>query len=749
MDYDLDFTDKLSRTGTNRSNRREAVYALRIVLSHPDVLAKSMEDCEALLRVLGKNVPWPDKIHQAIIAAIQGDDETALNGGQRKDQNIPAILKSRSAWRSYENVVSEIFSEEPKLVTRFLANYLARLKPGDIQKTPGNRNTTLLGKLIGLSPIEKRVLDFAEHRNCEPFRSFLRSIDQLAARKAYTYLAAAIDAPLAEVCKALRPDAPLRGYGLVKFDGSPCDMEDFVLLAETGESFLGESFSKAEDMLRVVLQPTPAGKLAQEDYPHLAREFEWLVTYFRNVSQGRIKGGNVLFYGAPGTGKSEFARLIAQHAGLTAFDVRSADHDGNSTEAKTRLNHFALSQRFLGERDRSVVIFDEIEDVFPDSGFDFASLFGGKASGGGGEQSKAWVNHQLENSPVPAIWISNSIRAVDDAFLRRFSFHIEFRTPPKAVRERVVRRCLDNFPVSDHLVHSLAADDTLSPAQINLASRFATLCHATPGAIDESALLHAIRASQASMGRPPNTQDTRSANEACNLDFLNLDTEIPLEKIEESLCRKPSATLCFYGVPGTGKTSLAHRLADKIGRPLMVRRASDLLGKHVGESEKNIAGMFSAASQEGAVLLLDEADSFLRSRKLAAQSWEVTQTNELLQQMEAFDGIFICTTNLMDDVDEAALRRFAFKLRFDALTPAQRQAMFISMTLDGNRDGLTPAIQNSLLRLNSLVPGDFATVRRQENLIDERYSPETFLQCLERECAIKNSHPDKKFGFLG
>jgi transitional endoplasmic reticulum ATPase len=95
------------------------------------------------------------------------------------------------------------------------------------------------------------------------------------------------------------------------------------------------------------------------------------------------------------------------------------------------------------------------------------------------------------------------------------------------------------------------------------------------------------------------------------------------------------------------------------------------LDKYVGESEKNIADMFAVARQQNAVLVLDEADSFLADRRNAQRSWEVTQVNELLTQMEAFDGIFICTTNLMEKLDPASIRRFAFKVRFDPMTPDQ------------------------------------------------------------------------------
>ena len=67
------------------------------------------------------------------------------------------------------------------------------------------------------------------------------------------------------------------------------------------------------------------------------------------------------------------------------------------------------------------------------------------------------------------------------------------------------------------------------------------------------------------------------------------------------------------------------------------------------------------------MLLLDEADSFLRSRRMAERHYEVSEVNEMLQGMERFGGLFICTTNLFEDLDEAALRRFTFKLRFHVL----------------------------------------------------------------------------------
>ena len=209
---------------------------------------------------------------------------------------------------------------------------------------------------------------------------------------------------------------------------------------------------------------------------------------------------------------------------------------------------------------------------------------------------------------------------------------------------------------------------------------------------------------------------------------------------------------------------MGEEIARSIGRPLMIKRASDLMSKYVGETEQQMARMFKEAQREQAVLLLDEADSFLQNRQTAVRNYEVSEVNEMLQGMERFDGIFICTTNLFDRIDEAALRRFSFKLRFLPLTGPQRLRMFATEALGWIPDAsLTDAaaldseaalrvdasLAQRLGRLELLAPGDFAVVKRQALLLGESPSPEEFLDQLEREHRAK---PDVKFskpvGFL-
>jgi SpoVK/Ycf46/Vps4 family AAA+-type ATPase len=161
----------------------------------------------------------------------------------------------------------------------------------------------------------------------------------------------------------------------------------------------------------------------------------------------------------------------------------------------------------------------------------------------------------------------------------------------------------------------------------------------------------------------------------------------------------------------------------------------------VGESEKRIAEAFDQAEEDGAILLLDEADSFLRDRSRSSHSWEVSTVNELLQRMERFEEIFICTTNLFKQVDIAALRRFTFKLEFLPLTLEQRWAMFLNETgLRGKAmtEKRQSTYEERLAFMKDLTPGDFATVKRQCLLMGEDLSPEAWLDQLEIEVAAKH-----------
>ena len=159
---------------------------------------------------------------------------------------------------------------------------------------------------------------------------------------------------------------------------------------------------------------------------------------------------------------------------------------------------------------------------------------------------------------------------------------------------------------------------------------------------------------------------------------VNLD--IPLEDLERQIqaysdrwrsgdpqSHLPALNLLFWGPPGTGKSFLARHLVEQIGRPLIVKRSSDLLGPYVGMTEARIAEAFSEARSQEAVLVIDEIDSLIYRRNADLRSWEVNQVSEFLVQLEQERGMLIWTTNRPESIDPAAKRRIIKIVKFQYL----------------------------------------------------------------------------------
>ena len=200
----------------------------------------------------------------------------------------------------------------------------------------------------------------------------------------------------------------------------------------------------------------------------------------------------------------------------------------------------------------------------------------------------------------------------------------------------------------------------------------------------------------------------------------------------------PGISLCLYGPPGTGKSEFVRHLAYLADRPLLVKRASDLISMWVGQTEEQIARAFEQARQDEAFLLFDEADSFLRDRRAASRSWEVTQVNEFLQQLEIFPGVVACTTNLMETLDQAALRRFVFKVQFKFLRPEQAVLAFRRTLAElGGGEELSAAVATEIGRIPNLAPGDFAACVRRMRGMDGRPRAEDLLAEVEAEVRVK------------
>lgn len=623
-----------------------------------------------------------------------------------------------------------------KRILRSQLTTLNEQAPG-LEGTPLGRNVTWLGERLRLSAVDCRILELVVLINAyRPLHDAVATLRLNGTRQGILKLVAILcGQPLRAVTKAFVSGGALTESGLLKLESGFSDFEDRFKLPDGLEDALLAPYAKPEALLERFFRTASPAKLQADDFSHLRTDFNLLQPLLKQAAAKQVKGLNILLYGEPGVGKSEFARLIAEAAGLEVFEVSNANDEGEALSGRGRFASYRLCQRVLAQSKGNVVLFDEIEDVFPSSGGGLMELFGldeGPNKGTG----KAWVNRALETNPVPALWISNRVHHIDPAYLRRFDFAVEVPKPPKAVRERVARKYFDGTRSSPEWIDQLADWSEVTPAQLEKAARVARLVNPRSGGEVEAVAERTLRSSAHLLRQE--VPSKRRHTTGYRLDCLN--TNIEVAPLIAGLQARPRGTFCFYGPPGTGKTALAQHIASAIDRPLLVKRASDLLSKWVGEAEQNIAAMFREARAEGAVLVLDEADSFLSDRRGASQSWEVSQVNEMLTHMEDFDGIFVCTTNLFERLDAAALRRFAFKLRFGFLKPEPRISLFEETWARLNaKAGRVPLeVQQRLKRLDKLTPGDFAAVARQHVLLGDRPEAGVLIAALEEECRVKD-----------
>lgn len=455
---------------------------------------------------------------------------------------------------------------------------------------------------------------------------------------------------------------------------------------------------------------------------------------------GRMSGPgtSVLLYGEPGTGKTELGRSIARAVGKDLYVI---NHKENDSIPKLKAAMIAASN-IVNPRS-SIILVDEA-DVLLNT---HRGYFNHESS-----NSKSWINTFLDECRHRMIWITNDSSNIEKSTMRRFAFSLKFKSLNTLKKIKIFNHALLEkklqkfFSESDiRRICQLYAIDAgaITSAIKNLDIRKTS---SRPEALKKIHLLlkhHQI----ATTGRQLSNMDNFVSNE---YSLVALNTSEKVSTIKEALMsfdaqsyKTRGLNLLFYGRPGTGKTQFAKYLANTVGKEIEIRRASDLISCWVGETEKLIAGAFEKANQDNAILLIDEADSFFYPRSDAIRSWERTQTNEMLTQMEAFAGILICTTNFIEGLDEAALRRFQFKVEFRSLTPQGITEMYKATLSPLVNKPLEAQQERSVQSMIGLTPGDFYVVKEMFAFRSPLATHQALLHALEQELKLKsrrNSH---------
>ena len=509
----------------------------------------------------------------------------------------------------------------------------------------------------------------------------------------------------------LGPNDKLISCGLleVEYDGN-------ISLDKKTVQLFSKKFSNVTELKKIILGEPLLPTLQWKNFKHI-NDKDFCAKLLKQGGNSKYKGINILFYGEPGTGKTEFAKTLCHKAKLELYAI------GEKIEDKKRLECLNMAQTTIHKNDKVCFLIDEADDLM--------------------DEKKIYINRILENNTTPCIWIVNSIRYWDKAYLRRFTYAMDFKKPSLETRTELVKNSLKqyNIKIDNKKAEELAKEYNLTPSFIATAAKSAKI---VKGGIKEVCQnLDAMEKAYNNGADKPKKKEKKK-DEKKPLDFnvslLNTDTDLGrlAEQIKE--LKKTKFSLCLYGVSGTGKSAYAEYLAEQLKMSVVKKRCSDLLSMWHGETEQNIAKAFSEAKEKRALLIFDEADSFLYNREGYTHGWEFAKVNEMLTQMEKHKYPVVCTTNLMDNLDKASLRRFTFKVEYKYMTPEQNNLAFEHFFKMKDVD---------LSHISTLTPGDFVVVKEKAEIMGYMDNKDELIKMLEMEqrqkTPVNNSH---HIGFL-
>ncbi|MCQ2240204.1 AAA family ATPase [Treponema sp.] len=548
--------------------------------------------------------------------------------------------------------------------------------------------TQFLVDQVNLSLDEARfILMMCRLETIEAFRDIIRSADNCD-NGFRNRLSEMIGITEKDLRTMLRSDNKIKSFGFLSEDGEyDCSLNECI-----EEQSIDPYFND-------LLKPMDCSNAYELDSFSVSEESAEICL---DLLKGK-KPVSILFYGKPGSGKTELAKTLGKLSDKKVYIFK------NEAENTARNMLGRLVCLLSMERPDSILIVDEADTLLKTLDFSFFGTVPTK--------TKGTVNKMLENNMDKVIYIINHQHQIDESTLRRFNFSMKFEAMPASMLRSIAKSKLANMEIAESTKSQLL--DLFDKYHLTGAS-VDNIVKAIEGmeCKDEKILLGkaqvVMKENSLLLNGKAKMRDTVKAE----YDPKVLNTSMSPFKIvdmvhnaakfaEKNKGTESGIRMLFYGVSGTGKTELARYIAEKLGKQILLKRASDILGMYVGQNEKNIRDAFAEAESSGAILLFDEADSFFYNRNNASRSWERSTVNEFLTQMEEFSGILICTTNLRNIMDPAMQRRFHMMVEFKP------------MKFDGIKtmtERYFPAwhLSNSQIEeledLDSVTPGDFGSL---------------------------------------
>lgn len=556
------------------------------------------------------------------------------------------------------------------------------------------------------------------------------------------FYAMAVDRSCQEVLTALSGNGRLRRYN--------CMGEDYLFnWKELGGYFEGVDEAPPDERY---YRLSGGEHLPWDFFGELAAEDGAILKEMLRASWngGRL---NILFYGVPGSGKTSFAHTLAAEVGLAAYELLQGEANGANISAKTRMAGIQIFNAKV-EPAGKVLVIDEADELLRTSGI----ISGGRSRGG---SEKGAVNAILDGMKVPAIWISNApAQEMDESVRRRFDYSVRFRSLTSVQREKIWKNSIMKLDMGEVISESSAASfaERYEASPGGIAMVLENVKRLNPDPKNAAELIERIMRPHCELMHSVIQDGLDRPASDYSLEGLNIRGGIGLDKIVEAVrnfrreCEtgrpsaqvdRPRMNLLLWGPPGSGKTEYVKYLGNVLKAKVVVKMGSDLLDKYVGGTEERIASAFAEAEAEKAILFLDEIDGLLQNRSKAVRSWEVTQVNELLHQMENFSGVMIGATNFFDNLDPAVLRRFTFKLEFGYLDDDGKRLFFERMF----NSKLSDIEAKRLDAVARLTPGDFRTVRQSLYYLGASVDNAMRIGELEKEARIKGTTGCDRIGF--
>ncbi len=671
--------------------------------------------------------------HPELSKRILDVGKTCISDKELKslEAKIKSSSESSEDWSDYISAVSrEILPLSPKSSSKIVTTcfeFAETFFPSQKRNSFLTEKLTELEKHFSISDLDKELLKiFYAKEIMSDFSDLLgsRSVGMDSIRRSADKFAAVLSSSRHQIVNSINSSSRLNRMGLITSERN-CDYSISSLLVE----FLSGNLK---------------GTLADEFFekftslPNVSSKQSSISTDCLKVLRCLLQSNgpqNILFYGDPGTGKTVLARSIGLELGMPVYGVKQINSNGEGS-LKERRASLISAQKILPES--ALLIVDECDPILNTD--NLFITFGAEGSDG-----KNWINHYLERSKLKIIWIVNHTYRIDESTKRRFSLAVEFDKPGPFQRKyalKTQKKVTNSSFLRESELERIAQQYNVSPGIIALALKNVSELSQIKSRSEKIRLLDVILKRQEHfLDQSPSPLAPKTSS----YDLESLNTDIPLPQIVTSAKRFlnnkggleiTNFNLLLSGPPGTGKTEFAKYLAESLRKELIVKRASDLLSKWLGESEKNIRKAYMEAQERNAVLFLDEADSLFINRTKAEKSWEISQTNELLCQMENFRGVALYATNFQQNLDQAIVRRLIYKVEFRYLSGTGVVRQFensFSKLLD---QPLNDTQRQKLAKIGNLTPGDFK-VARQRFLLGEAFSFDAALTVLLAESKAK------------